>query len=119
MNTPCIQQGCKAAPQKSSEYCFFHDPSKAVERTEARTKGGANSRRYVAMPEAEAPKNAEEASELLGRVLAGLLRGEIDPRIANSAAYVCAQLAKSNEVAENKRQQTDAAEQISALDNLD
>lgn len=36
---------CQAAPLTDSEFCFTHDPSRALERANARRRGGRNSSR--------------------------------------------------------------------------
>ena len=38
---------CRANAQRGTEYCFFHDPTKARERTAAREAGGSKGRAAV------------------------------------------------------------------------
>lgn len=44
---------CGMAPIKGGEWCFQHDPSRAVERTEARRKGGQRGNRARSGPVGE------------------------------------------------------------------
>jgi len=39
----------------------------------------------------------------MAQVAAGVLRGEVDPRVANSSAYVCSTLLKATEITELER----------------
>jgi hypothetical protein len=96
----CKHEGCKTDPQTDNDYCFWHDPEKSNEQAAARIKGGQNSRRYVAIPDAEPPKTAHQVAETMATVIAGMLKGEIDPRIANGVAYCSNALLKALEVSE-------------------
>src|SRR4051794_25671758 len=87
--------GCKAAPVKGSRFCYFHSPDLAEKRADNRRRGGENSRRYVLLPDVEPPTNAHEVKELMSRVLAGVLQGNVDPKIANAAAILGRELTKA------------------------
>jgi len=77
---------------RNSEFCFFHDPSKAQERASARKAGGiARARRAVVLPP-DTPnfelKSLEQVDRFLADMINRLLRGELDPKIAWTAAYL-------------------------------
>ena len=81
---------CHAQALTGSRYCFFHDPAAAEERTAASKRGGEKNRAAVLPPETpDFPLNgADDASALLGRAINLLLRGELDPKIANAVGYL-------------------------------
>jgi hypothetical protein len=104
----CAYQGdagpCEAWAQQDNDYCYFHDPAKADTRALASAKGGRNSHRKLAgLPDAQAPQTSQNIAETMGQVIAGVLRGDLDPRIGNSVAYCCATLIKAIEVSELER----------------
>ena len=85
-------QQCQAEAMRNSEFCFFHDPSKAQERASARKAGGiARARRAVVLPP-DTPnfelKSFEQVDRFLADMINRLLRGELDPKIAWTAAYL-------------------------------
>jgi len=81
---------CGARTLTGSLLCFFHDPASAEERTAASRRGGQKNRAAVLPPETpDFPLNgADDASALLGRAINLLLRGELDPKIANAVGYL-------------------------------
>ena len=75
---------CAATPQRNSKYCFSHDPAKADARNAARRRGGINSHgkyRMVVDAKAKPPQTAAELKALLANLTAGVLRGEVDPKL--------------------------------------
>jgi hypothetical protein len=70
--------------------CFFHDPASAAERTAASRRGGEKNRAAVLPPDTPdfALNSTADASALLGRTINQLLRGQLDPRIANAVGYL-------------------------------
>src|SRR5437588_13090307 len=75
---------CRAAPQRDSEYCWTHDSTKAEARKAARRRGGINSHgkyRMVVDAKAKPPQTAAELKALLANLTAGVLRGEVDPKL--------------------------------------
>jgi hypothetical protein len=81
---------CAATALTGSTLCFFHDPAAAEERAAASKRGGEKSRTAVLPPETpDFPlNNAGDAAALLGRTINLLLRGQLDPKIANAAGYL-------------------------------
>jgi hypothetical protein len=81
---------CHAQALTGSRYCFFHDPAAAEERAAASKRGGEKTRPAVLPPGTpDFPlNNATDAGALLGRTINQLLRGELDPKIANAAGYL-------------------------------
>jgi hypothetical protein len=81
---------CHAQALTGSRYCFFHDPAAAEERAAASKRGGEKTRAAVLPPGTpDFPLNsATDAGALLGRTINQLLRGELDPKIANAVGYL-------------------------------
>jgi len=81
---------CGAAALTGSSLCFFHDPTTARERIAASKRGGEKNRAAVLPPDTpDFPLNsADDATALLGRTINQLLRGELDPKIANAVGYL-------------------------------
>ena len=73
-----------------STWCFFHDPAAAEERAAASKRGGEKNRTVVLPPDTpDFPlNNADDAAALLARAINLLLRGQLDPKIANAAGYL-------------------------------
>ena len=110
----CAHQGeqgpCEAWALEGSEWCFFHDPAQAEQRALAQSKGGSHSHRQLAgLPDAQPPQTPQGIADTMAQVVAGVLRGEVDPRIANSAAYVASTLIKAIEI-------SDLARRVDALE---
>jgi hypothetical protein len=90
---------CRARALSGRPFCFFHDPDSSEERSEASRRGGAKNR-STTLP-AGTPdfplRSSTDAAALLARTTNQLLRGEIDPKIANSAGYLIGILMKAQE----------------------
>ena len=73
-----------------SSHCFFHDPASARTRAAASKRGGE--RNHVAvLPSTTADyplSRAKDAVALLALTINQVLRGQIDPRIANAVGYL-------------------------------
>lgn len=95
---------CKAQTLAGSDFCFFHHPGKSSERREARRKGGlARSRKVICLPPGAATWQLETTGgvhDLLGMIATQVLQGRLDPKIANSVAYICS-VALRAQVVEN------------------
>jgi len=81
---------CAAMALTGSTCCFFHDPAAAEDRAAASKRGGEKTRTAVLPPDTpDFPlDNAGDAAALLGRTINLLLRGQLDPKIANAAGYL-------------------------------
>jgi hypothetical protein len=93
------QSKCQASASPGSEFCFFHDPSKAEERREAQAQGGRQNRMKT-LDATAADVNVEDCGDaraLLVRTINQVLKGEIDPRIANSVGFLTNLLMKAVE----------------------
>jgi hypothetical protein len=79
---------CKAYAVRGSFYCFIHDPELQEEREAARIKGGKERSRKAAVLPADTPDRplttTADITRLMADTINRVLRGEIDPRIANS-----------------------------------
>ena len=81
---------CQAAALPGSRFCFFHDPAKAAARRKAQSLGGRGNR-MVTLPANTPDVKVEEGADvvrLLGQTINQVRRGQIDPRAANTVAYL-------------------------------
>jgi hypothetical protein len=81
---------CQAAALPGSEFCFFHDPSKAAERREAHAAGGRQNRMRT-LDRAASDVKIEDSGDviaLLSETINQVRKGLIDPRVANSVGYL-------------------------------
>jgi hypothetical protein len=78
---------CRANAVSESSMCFAHEPGLEAKRTAARRRGGENKRRAVLGP--DSPKislrSGSDSLDLARRLLESVLRGEVDPKVINSA----------------------------------
>src|SRR5713226_9767837 len=81
---------CRAQALTGSLLCFFHDPASSQKRAAASRRGGAKNRAAVLPSETPdfALNSAADASALVARTITQVLRGEIDPKIANAVGYL-------------------------------
>jgi hypothetical protein len=81
---------CQAAALPDSDFCFFHDPSKAAERREAHAVGGRQNRMKTLGTAASdiKIKDCGDVVELLSDTINQVRKGLIDPRVANSVGYL-------------------------------
>jgi hypothetical protein len=97
--TKSDQSKCRAAAIPGSEFCFFHDPSKAEKRREAQSQGGRQNR--VKTLEDSAPdvkvEDSGDAIILLVQTINQVRKGQIDPRVANSVGFLANILIKAVE----------------------
>jgi hypothetical protein len=87
---------CHAAALPESNFCFFHDPSKAAERHEAHAAGGRQNRMKTldtATPDVEI-KDCGDVVALLSATINQVRKGLIDPRVANSVGYLANQVVR-------------------------
>jgi hypothetical protein len=107
---------CQAAALTGSDFCYFHDPSKAAERRESQAQGGRHNRMKAVDPGAPVIdiRDSRDVVTLLGDTVDQVRKGQIDPRVANSVGYLCAQIMK----AFAQRNQDDRIESLEqALEN--
>lgn len=90
---------CQAPALPGSEFCFFHDPSKAEERREAQAQGGRQNRMKTLEATAQDVKveDSGDARALLVQTINQVRKGEIDPRVANSVGFLANILIKALE----------------------
>jgi hypothetical protein len=87
---------CQAAALPDSDFCFFHDPSREIERRAAQAEGGRQNRMKTL--NAGAPdiniRACKDVVALLSETINQVRKGLIDPRIANSVGYLANQLVR-------------------------
>ena len=93
---------CRANPLTGSRYCVFHDPQKTEERAAARRAGGvARSHKAVVLPPHTPDRPIEDAADvvdLMSATINQVIRGELDPRIANSVGFLASVALKALEL---------------------
>ena len=91
---------CSAQPQASSPYCFWHDPEKETDRKLAVTKGGLSGRPRPMPVDTPNPdlRSPRDVIELMQNTTGAVLRGELSPQLANSAAYNATVALKAMEI---------------------
>ncbi|MGD0920883.1 MAG: hypothetical protein ABSA70_03855 [Terriglobia bacterium] len=106
---------CKANPVAGSGFCYFHHPAKSEERAAARRAGGLKRSRQAAVLPLDTPDRslATEADvvALLGMTVNQVLRGQLDPKVANTVGYLSTVLLKALE-------QGGLADRIAALEAI-
>jgi hypothetical protein len=94
---PCEQlkpngRQCRARALTGSKFCFFHAPEKAEERKAARRAGGVErARKVVVLPPDTCDRflgNASQVLDLLSLTVSQVLRGELDPKVANCVGFL-------------------------------
>lgn len=93
-------KACSAQPQASSPYCFWHDPEKETDRKLAVTKGGLSGRPRPMAADTPNPdlRSPRDVIELMQNTTGAVLRGELSPQLANSAAYNATVALKAMEI---------------------
>ena len=93
------QSNCQAPALPGSEFCFFHDPSKAEKRREAQARGGRQN--HMKTLDAAAPdvkvEDCRSAISLISETINQVRKGQIDPRVANSVGFLANILIKAVE----------------------
>ena len=92
---------CGADAQTGKGVCVFHDPARAADGHRARQSGGIHRSRAAAVLPADTPDqslgNTKEVSTFLADSVNQLRRGQLDPRVANSMAYLTSVLLRALE----------------------
>ena len=81
---------CQAIALPESDYCFFHDPSKATERRAAQAQGGRQNRLKTlnaAVPDVRV-EDCGDVVALISETINQVRKGVIDPRVANAVGYL-------------------------------
>jgi hypothetical protein len=95
---------CRARRITSSKFCFFHDPLKTKERSAARKAGGCRRSSCVPVVALTAPDrvltSAADVAEMLAFSINELLRGRLEPKLANALGYLASTLLKALDVGE-------------------
>jgi len=107
---------CRAKAVSGSTTCWSHNEALAEKRTAARRTGGRNKRRAVLGPDSPeiSLRSGREAVDLARRMVDLVLRGELDPKVANSAGGLLNIFlrALSTEAVERRIEALEAAQNI-------
>jgi hypothetical protein len=80
---------CRTAALPQSEFCLFHDPSRAKQCKEGRSRGGRGNR--LKTLNSQVPdlriENSFDIIEISSQTINQVRKGELDPRIANAVGY--------------------------------
>jgi hypothetical protein len=82
---------CKATLQKGKDYCFFHDPDRAPERTAARRQGGITRTRSgpLSLELAAMPlKQSSDVGQFLGQLVTQVCLGNVEVRQGTGIAFI-------------------------------
>lgn len=80
---------CRSIALPNSDYCYFHDPSKAEERKAAHVRGGKQGLYRVLEKAPDVSlKSCADIVQLICETVSQVRRGELDPKIANSVGYL-------------------------------
>ena len=100
---------CRAEAQSGSDFCFFHDPAKEVERHDAKVAGGKTGK-LATLPavkpwrgvagEVDVLKAVSpvELVDLLCNTIDDVRIGAIDPKVANAVGYLTGVIVKVQEL---------------------
>ena len=83
---------CGANAQRGKDFCVFHDPAKEADRQRARRAGGLTRSKPAQVLPAESPDvqltSSKDVAVLLSESISQTLRGELDPRVANTIGFL-------------------------------
>jgi hypothetical protein len=82
---------CNATPQKAKDFCFFHDPERAEERTAARRQGGVTSTRRGPLSLELAAMPLEQSADVgrfLGQLVIQICQGNVEVRQGTGIAFI-------------------------------
>ena len=99
---------CRGFALPNKAMCWFHEPSIAKERTEARRSGGKTRSKGAATLPADADdlplKTTEDVKAALAVTINQVRRGELDAKIANALGYLMAALLRALEPGEQAKE---------------
>jgi hypothetical protein len=100
---------CQANAMASSDFCFFHCPTVAVQRREARQMGGRRNKAAVLPPDApDSPlRCVEDVVVFMADTINRVRRGQLDPRVGNTVGYLSGVLLKALETGNLERRLSD------------
>jgi hypothetical protein len=92
---------CGANAQLGKDVCVFHDPAKQADGRRARRAGGLTRSKPAQVLPAESPDvqltSSKDVAVLLSESISQTLRGELDPRVANTIGFLSGVLLKALE----------------------
>jgi hypothetical protein len=81
-------QQCKAYGMKDSNYCFRHNPKKAIEVMEASKSGGKNRSLTVCFNEEVSLETTSDIQRFLGKVINNVWQGKIPVKVGTSIGFL-------------------------------
>lgn len=96
---------CQAATLPGTDFCFFHDPTKAGARREAQSLGGRQNKMKTLDQTAPDVKveDCQDIVRLISETINQVRKGQIDPRVANAVGYLANVLIRAVEQGETER----------------
>lgn len=93
---------CRGYAIPATAFCLFHSPDRKETCRNAQRNGGKSRMRKAAVLGPDAPDvpltSAAEVTAFLGQAVGMVLKGTIDPKIANAAGFLVGLLLRSFEV---------------------
>lgn len=107
-NSQCKQtksngERCRANAVSGSKFCFWHSPGQESARKKARQRGGRARMqpKQLKTLSSDAPnakiKSADDVVALLSETINQVLRGEVDPKVANTVGYLSGIILRARE----------------------
>lgn len=95
---------CEAQVGDGERFCFFHDPERARQLAEGRTRGGQSRSRPRATLDADttpvAVSSVKDVCSLISTTIHDVRTGRLDPKVANTVGYLASVLVRALEVGE-------------------
>ena len=98
-------RGCRSFAVNEKGWCYIHDPEKAAQRTEARSKGGKHSARASRIDKLMPPR-LKPVYALLERSMAEVYKGNLKPATGTALAAIaraCVAVLEAGELEERVR----------------
>jgi len=96
---------CQAAALPGTDFCFFHDPTRAEDRREAQSLGGRQNKMKTLDPAAPdvTIEDCQDVVLLISETINQVRKGQIDPRVANAVGYLANVLIRALEQGEMEK----------------
>jgi hypothetical protein len=102
--TTAAGKPCRGVAAPGSAFCPFHDPSNQGKLKDSRRRGGKSRSKPAATAPVDSPdlpcRTPNDVAALMEKCVNEVRKGLLDPRIANSVAYLTSNLLKAVEAGE-------------------